>query len=83
MLHIYNLGMRIGRRALLAIARMSRSDVPSKFVRFARGQKKVLSEMDKGMEKIDRSRPTVWINAASLGEFGISSPIIRLLKQRF
>ncbi len=81
MLHIYNLGMRIGRRALLAIARMSRSDVPSKFVRFARGQKKVLSEMDKGMEKIDRSRPTVWIHAASLGEFGIARPIIRLLKQ--
>lgn len=81
MLAIYNLGMRIGRRALYALAGAARGDAPSKFIRFARGQKRAIAEAGEALSHLDRRRPTVWIHAASLGEFGIARPIIRLLKK--
>lgn len=81
MLEIYDLGMRLGRRALLTIAGTVRGEKPSKFIRFARGQKQALREAEKILGNLDRTRPTVWIHAASLGEFGIARPIINLLKE--
>ena len=80
MLCIYDLGMRIGRRAVLATARMARGAKPSKFVRFAQGQRSVITEARKVAASLPGDRPTVWIHASSLGEFGIARPIIRLLK---
>lgn len=80
MLDIYDIGMRIGRRAVLTTARIARGAKPSKFVRFTRGQQSVLAEVSKVAEILDPNRPTVWIHASSLGEFGIARPIIRLLK---
>lgn len=81
MLHIYDFGMRIGRRALLAAAGAARCDAPTKFLRFARGQKTATADAEEAVNDLDRSRPTVWIHAASLGEFGIARPIIRLLRK--
>lgn len=80
MLEIYDLGMRLGRRAIFAIAKTVRSAEPSKFIRFAHGQRQVSGEVDIVAERLDSKRPTVWIHAASLGEFGIARPIIKLLK---
>lgn len=82
MLEIYDIGMRLGRRALLALAGTVRGENPSKFMRFACGQKKAAAEAVSVLSGLDRSRPTVWIHAASLGEFGIARPIIRQLKEK-
>lgn len=81
MLEIYDLGMRLGRRSLCAVAGAAQGETPSKFVRFARGQKDAVREAEAATSGLDRSRPTVWVHAASLGEFGIARPIIRLLKE--
>lgn len=83
MLQIYDFGMRLGRRALVAIAKASRADSPSKFIRFAKGQLKSKSSVEDVEESLDRNRPTVWIHAASLGEFGIARPIIRQLRKSY
>ncbi len=80
MLALYDIGMRIGRRALNALAGAARGDAPSKFIRFARGQRKAIAEAGESLSHLDRKKPTIWIHAASLGEFGIARPIIRLLK---
>lgn len=81
MLEIYDLGMRIGRRALYVLAGAARGESPSKFIRFAKGQKSAIDEVEAAVKGLDRSCPVVWIHAASLGEFGIARPIIRLLKE--
>lgn len=81
MLEIYDIGMRLGRRALLAIAGTVRGEKPSKFIRFAHGQKTAIEEASTILSGLDRSRPTVWVHAASLGEFGIARPIIGQLKE--
>lgn len=81
MLQIYDLGMRLGRRVLAAIAKASRAQQPSKFIRFAKGQLSVLSETESAAASLDSKRPTVWFHAASLGEFNIARPIIRHLKE--
>lgn len=80
MLEIYDLGMRIGRRALLAFAGAARGEAPSKFARFAKGQKGAVRELHEAAAGLDRKRPTVWLHAASLGEFGIARPIVSMLK---
>ncbi|MCM1356731.1 MAG: hypothetical protein NC212_10055 [Staphylococcus sp.] len=72
--------MKIGRHALSALAGAVRGERPSKFMRFARGQKDALKEAEKAASLLDRELPTVWIHAASLGEFGIARPIIKMLK---
>ncbi|MCM1075745.1 MAG: 3-deoxy-D-manno-octulosonic acid transferase [Bacteroides sp.] len=74
--------MRIGRRAIFAAADIVRGNTPSKFIRFARGQKCVIDETISAASALDRTRPTVWIHAASLGEFGIARPIIRKLRDK-
>lgn len=71
----------MGRRAIFALAGAARGDEPSKFIRFARGQRKSAAEVESVGRQLDHRRPTVWIHAASLGEFGIARPIISLLKK--
>lgn len=81
MLEIYDLLMGFGNRAIHALAGTVRPDKPSKFMRFAYGQKVVAEETKAVAASLDRERPTVWIHAASLGEFGIARPIIHQLKR--
>lgn len=83
MLYIYDFGMRIARRAILSFSKLKSKESPAKFVRFANGQRHVMETVEKGAAKLDRSRPTVWIHASSLGEFGISRPIIKALKEKY
>lgn len=56
---------------------------PGKFRRFARGQRQV---MDKLVSELGNTGPgvikTVWLHAASLGEYAIARPIINELRRR-
>lgn len=53
-----------------------------KFSRFVKGQRGLLRHIAETMEGADRSVPTVWFHAASLGEYGIARPLIREVKRR-
>ncbi|MCM1138463.1 MAG: polysaccharide pyruvyl transferase family protein [Muribaculum sp.] len=83
MLQVYDLGMRIARRAILSFSRLRRKDSPAKLSRFANGQRHILKTVEENVKELDHSRPTIWIHASSLGEFGISRPIIKVLKENF
>lgn len=73
--------MRIGRRTILSLSKMKSEDSPAKLSRFARGQSHAIEMVEEGVKSLDRSRPTVWIHASSLGEFGIARPIIKALNE--
>lgn len=79
MLQIYDFGMRVGRRAILSFSKLKPADSPAKLSRFAHGQRNAIEMVEQGVRDLDRSRPTVWVHASSLGEFGIARPIIKVL----
>lgn len=84
MLKVYDIAMRAGRRVILALGgrgTMRRGGTPSKLRMFAAGQRGALDAVRQAGARLDRSRQTVWIHAASLGEFGIARPIARMLKE--
>lgn len=54
---------------------------PRKFMRFVRGQKHLIKHVRETYVK-DSSRPTVWIHAASFGEYSVARPLITELKRR-
>lgn len=81
MLQIYDFGMRLGNRILSAVSGKMSGKTSSKFFRFVEGQQKSLDEVAEAASSLDRSKPTVWFHAASLGEFGIARPIIKELKK--
>ncbi len=83
MLQIYDFGMRIARRAILSFSKLKSEESPAKFSRFAKGQQHLIETIENGVKNLDRSLPTVWIHASSLGEFGISRPIIKALKEKY
>lgn len=78
----YNMLLSAAKSAVLLSASLAPDGSSAKFVRFSRGQKTVMDEVESLGKKIDRSRPVIWIHAASLGEFSIARPIIRALKDR-
>lgn len=82
MLRRYDLIMRIARYASLGASAFVSDGSPAKIMRFARGQRAVLEQVRQGMEDLDRSKPTVWLHAASLGEYGIARPIISAIKRQ-
>ena len=53
-----------------------------KFSRFVKGQRGLMAQIRDDMAGIDRSVPTIWFHAASLGEYGIARPLISELKRR-
>lgn len=52
-----------------------------KFMRFVRGQKGIIRHVRDTYVK-DPGRPTVWIHAASFGEYSVARPLITELKRR-
>ncbi len=82
MLGHYNILMRVARRFILTASAFASEGKSAKFLRFSRGQRGALSQVVEGVTDLDRSRPTIWIHAASLGEFGIARPIIESLKKK-
>lgn len=54
---------------------------PRKFMRFLRGQKG-LSRHVRDTYKKDPSRPTVWLHAASFGEYSVARPLISEFRRR-
>lgn len=53
-----------------------------KFSRFVKGQRGLMAQIHEAMASADRSVPTIWFHAASLGEYGIARPLIGELKKR-
>lgn len=52
-----------------------------KFMRFVRGQRGLIRHVRDSYVK-DTSRPTVWIHAASFGEYSVARPLISEFKRR-
>lgn len=82
MLQQYDLVMRLARQLSLAATSVASGEPSGKIMRFAKGQRTAIEKVEEGMASIDRSKPTVWLHAASLGEFGIARPIITRLKEQ-
>lgn len=74
--------MRLARRLTIGVSAFVPGKSTAKIMRFVRGQRSAVSNVIEGMSEIDRSKPTVWLHAASLGEFGIARPIITAIKSR-
>lgn len=53
-----------------------------KFSRFVKGQRGLPDKVRSDMAVADRSVPTIWFHAASLGEYGIARPLISAVKKR-
>lgn len=82
MLGGYDILMRTARNAVLAVSALAPDESAAKFMRFGRGQRRITGRIARSAATLDRTRPTVWIHAASLGEFGIARPVIRGLKEQ-
>ena len=82
MLRRYDLIMRLARYATLGASAFVSDSSAAKIMRFARGQRVAIERVREGMETLDRSKPTVWLHAASLGEYGIARPIISAIKRQ-
>ncbi|MBD5322573.1 MAG: 3-deoxy-D-manno-octulosonic acid transferase [Bacteroides sp.] len=80
MLRKYDTVMRIARYAINGASPFVSDNSPAKLMRFIRGQRHAVEDVEKGASTLDRSKPTVWLHAASLGEFGIARPIIKAIK---
>ncbi|MDE6038146.1 MAG: hypothetical protein K2G05_07785, partial [Duncaniella sp.] len=80
MLRKYDTVMRIARYAINGASPFVSDNSPAKLMRFIRGQRHAVENVEKGASTLDRSKPTVWLHAASLGEFGIARPIIKAIK---
>lgn len=76
----YNTLMRLARKGVLAASALAPDESMAKFMRFGRGQREVLGHIAAECEGLDCSRPTVWLHAASLGEFGIARPVVKALR---
>lgn len=80
MLGQYDILMRVARGIVLAASALAPDESSAKFMRFGRGQRRVLSDVAEVCEGLDRSLPTVWLHCSSLGEYGIARPIISRVK---
>ncbi|MDE6418455.1 MAG: 3-deoxy-D-manno-octulosonic acid transferase [Duncaniella sp.] len=82
MLGEYDMMMRVARDAVLAAAALVPDTSSAKLMRFGRGQRHIIDRIEAEAAGLDRSRPTVWVHCASLGEYGIARPVIALLRKR-
>lgn len=80
MLKKYDTVMRIARHAINGASAFVSDNSSAKLMRFVRGQRHAIEAVESGAATLDRNHPTVWLHAASLGEFGIARPIIRAIK---
>lgn len=77
---LYNLILTVG-EALLKLTACWSFLLPSnrKVCKLAKGQRHLLARIEKDFSN-EEERHTVWIHAASLGEYGVARPIIRQLE---
>lgn len=72
--------MRLARYTILAVSPFVSDESTAKIIRFVRGQRCAVDKVARGVSTLDRTKPTVWLHAASLGEYGIARPIIAAIK---
>ena len=82
MLEPYNILMRATGKTILAATALAPDTSSAKLMRFGRGQRHLCQTVEEEAESLDRSRPTVWVHCASLGEYGIARPVISMLRKR-
>lgn len=81
MLKVYDILMCLTRWFALAIAPEESQPVTGKTMRYLQGQRRASETALISAAKLDRSRPTVWLHADSLGEYAIARPIISELRK--
>ena len=81
MLKVYDILMCLTRWFALAIAPEESQPVTGKTMRYLQGQSRASETALITAAKLDRSRPTVWLHADSLGEYAIARPIISELRK--
>ncbi len=81
---IYNIILINGKILISILAKLSfLLAKESKLKKFAKGQQGLLKKIQTEMNRCqNRTSPTIWLHASSLGEYGVARPIIKLLKQR-
>ena len=72
---IYNVLVKLSGAVLKSAGRFS-----PKLKEFTEGRKQLFSKLE---QNIDPSRQLLWIHAASLGEFEMAVPVLKLLKEKF
>jgi len=75
---LYNLSLATVSKVNDIIAPLLNDKSDSKTVRFLKGRLNLLELIENGIH-LDSSKATIWIHAASLGEFAIARPIIDAL----
>ena len=81
MTNLYDMTMRTLELSLKMMAKLSSRHTSSKLISLAHGQQRLLSTLQSDMEAYPHSIPTVWVHAASLGEFAVVRPLIARLKK--
>lgn len=82
MLEKYDIAMRVGRGAILAVTALAPDHSAAKFMKFGRGQRHISETVEQAASRLDRTRPTVWVHCSSLGEYGIARPVIAAVRSR-
>lgn len=79
---IYDMSLACVNALNTAVAPMLKSDSQSKTMRFLKGRGGLMKQIRENLH-IDSAKQTIWVHAASLGEFGIARPIISRLQKDF
>lgn len=79
---IYNAAISSTSAVLRVYRKLLRKNSRRKFSRFLKGRDNLIARVSQQAARFDRSRPTIWFHAASLGEYGVARPLIRAIKKK-
>lgn len=80
MTEIYNIAMVVVAWLCGLVARLTGDGKQTKFALFVKGRQGLVERIRKEMAG-ERKGPTIWIHAASMGEFAVARPLIARLKR--
>ncbi|MDE7412080.1 MAG: 3-deoxy-D-manno-octulosonic acid transferase [Paramuribaculum sp.] len=79
---VYNSAVNCANALLNLYGKCTGSNSRSKLSRFARGRNGIIRHITAEMDSLERKGITVWIHAASMGEYAVARPIIDELHRR-
>lgn len=79
---IYNAAISSTSAILRVYRKLLRKNSRRKFSRFLKGRDNLIARVSQQASRLDRSRPTIWFHAASLGEYGVARPLISAVKKK-
>lgn len=80
MIRLYDIAIVAAAWLTGLVARMTGAEKKTKFALFVKGQQGLMERIRREMAG-ERKGPTIWIHAASLGEFAVARPLIDRLKR--